>query len=416
MRLTKPRIVILGGGYAGVRVARDVARRQSQTGADIVLINDGPLHIDVTSFYEVATAYLDHESDQSTETIQDSVSMSLSDVLANLPVRLIYQRVERLDAQHRLVVLANKNTLSFDYLIIALGSALATYGVAGVNQYSFNLKTLHDAVGLRHHIVRQFHSARHGANVRRSGKLTFVVVGAGAAGVETAGELMGCIAHECARHNIQPHLPRVVLVEAAARILNSLPERVSQAASVRLRQRGVEILTARTVKKIEADRVIFSDDTSLASETVIWAGGLAAQSLLAEAGLPIKRWGVACDETMRVLGHTNIYVVGDAAVLSQALPATVPVAYSQASLVARNIVHQLQGEPLENYHFKPTGMVITLGGRRALLYLPPRFVSVGWWPWLVKRLVTLRYWSWYVSWPHALIFWLQSHRVHSGND
>jgi NADH:ubiquinone reductase (H+-translocating) len=414
----RKRVVILGAGFAGVRVARDLAR-QNRGQFEIILVNNSPDHTDITSLYEVATAYLSHESQISSERIASSVSVPLEKIFAGQPMWIQVKQVVRLDVHSRLVIFSDKSSISYDILVITLGAALATFGVPGVQEFGFNVKTLADAMSLRHHIVRQFHLALSLSPSEKSTALTFVVVGAGAAGVETAAELAGNVRKQCVKHGLNPKDVRIVMVEAGNRILGALPPHLSDIAAAHLDAQRITLLLNRPVAEITKEGVLFADGEGIKSRTIIWTGGLTIHPILAAAGLPVARWGVECDKTLRVKGFPNIFIAGDSAVVSELpspFPATVPVAYQEAKVVAKNIMRHLNHRPLEVYTHQGAGSLIAIGGKKAIAAIPSHKGFIGFLPWLAKQLVMLRYWSWYLNPFQALAFRWHSFKIQRGND
>ncbi|MEX1997955.1 MAG: FAD-dependent oxidoreductase [Candidatus Andersenbacteria bacterium] len=416
----RQRVLVIGGGYAGVRVARDLARaRRRGVPLEIVLVSNDGFHLETPALYEVATAYLDRESTLSSEQVQATVCVDLAEIFAELPVTIQRKTVSGIETTSRLVTCRDATALSYDLLVVALGAHVATYGVPGVQEFAFGVKTLHEALELRHHIVRHFLMAKKLPPEKTGGLLSFVVVGAGAAGVETAAELAGQVYKLCTKYGVALSCPRVSLVEAGEDILPGVAEPVRKFARTRLQKLGVEIMTHQRVTAVGSDHVVLTDERRLPTNAVIWTGGLVINPILSAAGLPVQRWGVACESSLQVVGHPDIYAAGDCAIpvsIPEKIPATVPVAYTQAKLVASNIVRQLQGKPLVSYRFHSLGALIALGGKRAVATLPGNRGLVGRWPWIIKQFVMLRYWLGYLAWHRALRFWWHRVVAQSYND
>lgn len=416
----KKRVVIIGAGYAGVRVARDLARA-AQGGAplEVMLISDSEYHLETPLLYEVATAYLKGESTQSSEQVQDSVCVPLETIFAGLPIQIRVTRIKNIAAANRMIECSDDTTISYDTLVLAVGAQLATYNIPGVEEYAFSIKTLHESLELRHHIVRQFMMAKDMTGEPLKNLLTFVIVGAGAAGVEAAAELAGHIKRQCQVRGIDPTIPKVILVEAGPDVLKMAPPHLRTYTQQRLTKLGIQVLVQHPITRVATDAVTFANGEHIYTHTVIWTGGLTSHPLLGAAGLPLLQWGVAVTPTLQVVGHPNIFAAGDCGVLppsSGKIPAIVPVAYTQGALVAANIIRQLKGEPLQEYIHKNLGALIATGGKSAVAIFSNQKGWRGVLPWLVKKLVTLRYWSWYVSPRAALSFWWRSMIIHSQND
>ena len=412
------RVVVLGGGYAGVRAARDLARAGAESEVEIELISKSAWHVDLTLMYEVATAYLTSESVASSEIIAASAAVPLAEIFAKLPVKLRISGAERILLKENLIVLSDESTVSYDVLIVALGARLATHGLPGVATNAFSIKELSSALELRHHIVRQFYAAKNLVGAARRQSLTFMVVGAGSAGVEMAAELACHVRHQCSRHRIDPQEISIQLVEAGREILPGISPALQRVAANRLRKLAVVVRLNERVSAIEATAVVFESGETIPTNTAVWTAGLSPHELLVQAGFPVRSWGVVCEPTLQVQGLATVFVAGDAANLQEMKPplkANVPVAYTQGTLVARNVLRLLRNQRLLTYQRPKEVTVITTGGRTAVLQVGQLKLS-GFLPWFLRRLITLRYWLWYLPFIAALRFWFASNRLHGAND
>lgn len=406
----RKRLLILGGGYAGVRVAHDIATSAERAAFDVILISRSADHLEVPSLYEVATGYLPHESTHSSEQVGQGVSAPLTDIFSHQSVGVRIGSVQLIRLADQFVVLNDKTTLSYDYLVVALGAELATYNIPGVMEWAFSVKTLPEALRLRHHIMHC---------LLTQPRVTVVIIGGGATGVETASELAGLIRH--VRHDRQfaATEARIVLAESSPDILRESPAPLRSQVLVRLKKLGIEVMTSRTVERLTETAVFFKDGGTLMSDATVWAGGLRPHEALVRSGLPIRGWGVAVEPTMQVVGHPALFAAGDSAVVNDPavrIPATVPVAYAQGALVARNLRHLYRGEALESFRFSAFGQLVTVGGKMAIFISRRGRGFMGVAPWLAKRFVSLRYWLQYLPFWVALRLWYQGVWRHSFND
>lgn len=411
------RIVIAGGGYAGIRAAYDLASVARQKNLEVIIITPSRLQIEVPSLYEVATVYLEHESTHSSEYACSGIGASLDTIFQGLPITMLYTNIQQILASERLLILEDKQTISFDHLLLSVGTDLATFHIPGVTEYSYNVKTLHDALRLRHHIMHQLFRARTMNVEDQRQALTFVVVGGGSAGVEIASELAGLLKRVCAVRGIRPDIPTILLLEAGPQILKELPPQAQKKALERLQALRVKVMVNHAVSTIEEQHVVLTSGIHLATSTVIWSGGLATHPLLVRSGLPIEKWGVPVEPTLQVRGYPGIFAAGDCAVITtNPLPGIAPVAAQEGAFVAQNILRAVAKQPLQSFHYNNQGHYITVGGRYALALLYNRFLITGWLAWVLKKLVALRYWSRLLSWPAAVQLWWQGVRVQAKND
>ncbi len=411
------RVVILGGSYAGLRVAHAVCRQIAASGGAVVLVSDQPHHLDITSLYEVATARLWRESAFSSELISRGFGVSLEEITAGWPVKVKIGKVDTITTSDRLLLFQDKSSLSYDHLVLAVGAETALYGVPGVAEYAFSIKTLSEALRLRHHITRCLKQAQAAQGLERRALSTFVIVGAGATGVEVASELVGLLRQwRRVDHTLQP---AVVLVEASDQLLREWPPTVQQRVTKRLERLGITVRLRRSVVAVGEREVSLRTGETLATRTVIWAGGLQPAALLVRSHLPTRRWGVRVTDTLQVAGQPTIFAVGDCAIMEGAavpIPATVPVAEAQGALVAQNLWNQMRSRPFQNYQFRRRSQIITLGGKTALFVTPRGWAVIGWWPWLLKHLVLWQYWCRYVSPWRAARLLTQQVTVETQND
>ena len=400
MTTRRPRVVVVGGGFAGLWATRALA----SAAVDVVLVDRGNHHLFQPLLYQVATAGLS----------APDIAAPLRHILRrqrNVEVRMA--TVTGIDADAKRIVLEDGDTLAFDYLLLASGATHAYFGNDHWATHAPGLKTLDDALDLRRKLLLAFERAEAATDpAERDAWLSFAIVGGGPTGVELAGTLA-----EIARHtlrdefrNIDPSSARVRLVEAGPRVLAAFPEDLSVKAKRQLEKLGVEVSTGMPVKDITADGYTLGD-VFVAAKTVVWAAGVAASSLGAMLGVPLDRAGrVQVQPDLSVPGHPDIFVAGDLAALMQAngkpVPGVAPAAKQMGRLVAANIRARLAGKPTSAFAYKDYGNLATIGRMAAVVDLGKlRFSGLlAWWFWLVmhvffligfrNRLVVLLNWWW----------------------
>ena len=362
---------MLGGGFAGSYVARGLGR----SGATIV---------NPTNFM-LYTPLLPEAAGGSVEPRHVTVPLRTMCPHADL----VLGEATSLDPERRLVRVhseAGRFDIAYAELVVALGAVTRMPALPGLREHAIGLKDLTDAIRLRNHVLRQIELAD-AAPESAARRLTFVLAGAGFAGVEVAAELNELVADALRRH---PRLagvqPRWVLVDGAPRILGQTPERLARFAARTLSGRGVEIHTDTRLASVDERGATLSDGRRIETETLVWTAGVAPNPLLAELGLPLDEHGrVPVDETLRVVGSSRIWALGDcAAVPNEATPGdTDPATCQHALRQARRLARNLRSTP-RAYRYRTRGQMATLGSRHGIALvggLPVR----GLLGWLIAR-------------------------------
>jgi NADH dehydrogenase len=310
-------------------------------------------------------------------------------------------------------IITEKTTLPFDYLILAVGSETNFFNHADLQQHSFGLKDLQEAQSIRNHILNQFEKAILETDERlRKAMLTFVIAGGGPTGVEMAGAITELVR---VMHKDYPGLDtkhiQVVLLEAMDRLQAHLTTASSTATINALANKGVQVHLNTLVKSYDGRVIQLSEKQQLPSNTLIWAAGVQAASLVRELSqekLPQNRIKVL--PTLQIPQDERVFLIGDAAYLpdqnGQALPMVAPVAMQQADLAVKNLLRLIQSETLQSFHYKDMGSMATIGRNQAVAELFGLHLR-GWLAWLVwlfvhlmqlvgfrNRLVVLINWAW----------------------
>jgi NADH dehydrogenase len=403
----RPRVVIVGAGFGGLWAARALARSRAQ----VLLLDRNNYHSFLPLLYQVAAAELEPED----------IAFPVRTILRKLPnIQFELAEVEAVDPVARLVKLAGR-VISYDYLILAVGSTTHFFGVPGARQYSFPLKTLEQAVTLRNHILSCFERASQEPDAaRRERILTFAIVGGGPTGVEFGGALS-----ELIHGPLCKDLPRldlrevhVVLLEAMDRLLSGQPEPLATYALRRLAKMGVQVRTQAVVIEITPTALRLKDGTIFPAETVVWTAGVrgAGTAVALDSG-QVRAWGLPAARngqipvlpTLQVRDHPDIYVVGDLARVEEdgkPLPMLAPVATQQATLAARNIERQLAEQDPLTFRYRDRGTMTTIGRNAAVATVAGRAFTgfFAWAIWLIvhilnligfrNRLIVIINWAW----------------------
>ncbi len=394
-----PRVVILGCGFGGLFAARALRKAP----VEVVVVDRTNHHLFQPLLYQVATAGL------AAPAIAEPIRRALA---KQKNATVLFGEAQRVDAAGRKVILENGDELAYDRLILATGATDSYFGHDEWRAHAPGLKTLEDAFEVRKRVLLAFeHAERETDPVRRAAWLTFVVIGAGATGVEMAGMLA-----EIARHTLKgefrrfdPRNARVVLVEAMDRVLPPYTPDLSERARVQLERMGVTVWLGRRITGIDATGVQLGGDR-LEAKTVVWCAGVAASPLGATLGVPLERGGrVIVEPDLSVPGHPEIQVVGDLAVLpahQPPVPGVAPAAKQMGRHAARNLVAGLAGRPTRPFRYRDYGQLATIG-RSSAVAMFGRVHIWGWLAWVAwltahiyfligfrNRLVVLIDWAW----------------------
>jgi NADH:ubiquinone reductase (H+-translocating) len=362
-------VLVLGGGFAGAYVARELGER----GATIVSRENFMLY---------------------TPLLPEAASGTLEPRHCVVPLRnmcrhseLILGSVAALDLEAQTALVEadeGQQTVAWRELVLALGAVPRTLPIPGLSEHGLSFKSLADAINLRNHVLHQLEAADAALDEEeRERRLTFVFVGAGYAGVEALAELSD-LTEDALRY--YPHLQstrrRWVLVDAASRILPEIPPPLGDYAAAELRSRGVEIQVDTTLESVSADGAVLGNGTHIPTNTLVWTAGVAPNPVLREWGLPLDEKGrVQVDELLRVLGQEHVWALGDCARVPNARsgrpdPPTCQHALRQARRLAGNLVG-----PAEPYSYLMLGQVATLGMHKGIAeVLGVRLRGfLGWW-------------------------------------
>ncbi|WP_219416212.1 NAD(P)/FAD-dependent oxidoreductase [Pseudonocardia nigra] len=361
---TVPRVVVVGGGFAGFHAAKALSRRLAGT-AEIVLVNPTDYFLYLPLLPEVAAGILDPRR----------VSISLA---ATLPgVRLVLGEVDAVDLQQRRVSWVGpeggRDESGYDRLVLAVGSVNKLLPIPGVAEHAHGFRGIPEALYLRDHVTRQVElAATTDDPAEREARCTFVVVGAGYTGTEVAAQgplLTDALAR---RHSgLRGQKMRWMLLDLAPRVLPGLDDRLAGTADRVLRERGVEVRTGESVEEATADGVRLTTGEEVAARTLVWCVGVRPDPLVEGIGLETQKGRLVVDECLGVPGHPAVFACGDAAAVpdvtrpGEVTAMTAQHAVRQGKLAGRNVAASLGRGTRAGYRHHDLGFVVELGGRDA---------------------------------------------------
>ena len=383
-RRDRPHVVILGGGFGGTRAARALRTAPVR----VTLIDRTNHHVFQPLLYQVATA-----------------GLAGSDIASPIRWMLRHQRnatvlmsdVSEIDAERRVIRLDDgQEEIAYDYLIAATGARHSYFGHGEWEAHAPGLKSLEDALEIRRRFLLAFELAEKSDDAEERHALqTFVLVGGGPTGVELAG-----VMQEIARamrsdfRRIDTRQTRVILLEGGPRVLPSFPESLSSRAHKDLIELGVEVRVNALVTRVEPEAVWVGEER-IATRTVFWAAGNEASRVGRSLGSRHDRAGrVEVEPDLSVPGHPEVFVVGDLAIVKQdgkQVPGVAPAAMQMGSLAARNIRHDLRGEPRVSFRYRNKGDLATIGRHKAIADFGRFHVTgrLAWWFWLFVHIMYL---------------------------
>ncbi|MFF8194897.1 FAD-dependent oxidoreductase [Streptomyces bobili] len=362
--MSRPRIVIVGAGFAGYRTARTLARA-ARGRAEITLLNPTDYFLYLPLLPQVAAGILEPRR----------VTVSLAGTLPD--VRLVLGEAGRIDLDGRTVHYTGpegeRGSLGYDRLVLAAGSVNKLLPIPGVAEHAHGFRGLPEALYLRDHVTRQVELASSdGEGPLCSARCTFVVVGAGYTGTEVAAQGQLFTDALVRAHPLRKGMrPRWLLLDVAERVLPELDERLSNTAGRVLRERGVDVRMGTSVKEATPDGVLLTDGEFVSTRTLVWCVGVRPDPLAESLGLPMERGRLLVEPTLQVPGRPEVFACGDAAAVPDLekpgayTPMTAQHAWRQGKLAGHNIAASLTGRELRPYRHRDMGFVVDLGGVKA---------------------------------------------------
>ncbi len=420
------RVVIIGGGFGGLRVARGLVG----AAVDVTVVDRANYHLFTPLLYQVASCLL--SPGEIAEPLRKIFRRAAN-------VSVVRGDVHAVDDATREVHLADGRRLPYDRLVLASGSTTNTFGRDDVARQAFELKDLPGALEIRNHVLRCLERAVLAAPKERPALLTFCVVGGGPTGVEMAGafaELVRLVIPLEYRelHRGEVH---VVLLEGTDRVLGTFAPRLGGYARARLERIGVDVRTGVLVERIEEHAVRLSDGSELATDTVIWAAGVRPDDRARPADAPTAPGGrLVVDESLRVVGLDGVFAIGDVAAVRgsggddaravRPLPMVAQPAIQEGRHVANEIRRELTGDEPRPFRYHDLGSMATVGRRAAVAQIGPlrftgfpafvlwAFVHITYLVGFDNRLAVVMRWAWYyVRWERPVRLELRARDRHA---
>jgi NADH dehydrogenase len=379
----KKRVVIIGGGFAGLKLARELAKSSFQ----VVLLDKNNYHQFQPLFYQVATAGLEPSA-------------------ISFPFRKIFQHIDNILFRVAEVkeIVPDKNQLqtsigivNYDYLVIAIGADTNFFGNTKMMEKAIPMKSVSEALTLRNTILQNYEDALTAEDPDvKKGLMNIVVVGAGPTGVEVSGTLAEMKKFVLPKDypELDFNMMQVHLLEGSARVLSTMSDKASEKAKQYLTELGVIVSLNARVKDYDGTQVYLEDGKTIRTNTLVWAAGVTGNKIAGLKPDVIERGNrIRVDQQNKVEGYTNIFAIGDIALMKtedypNGHPQVAQVALQQGELLAKNLKNSLLNKPLKKFKYKDLGSLATVGRNKAVADLP-HIKFQGFFAWIVWMFVHL---------------------------
>ncbi len=372
------KIVIVGGGFGGIRLALDLSRKLAPN-MKITLISNKHHFEYYPRIYRAVTGESPLE-----------ICIPLDDIFLNKNVEIVVDEIQSIDPASMACVGSSGSVYKYNDLVITIGSETAYFGIEGVQERAFGFKSIHEALKLKNHLHKMFEKYSGADKDEMVSGLNVVVVGGGPTGVEFCGELIGYLKKIVAKnHNIDRSFVTVELIEASSRLLPTLPKRVSSRVYKRLHSLGVNIFLNRTVVKEEIAEAL-TKDMSFKSRTLVWTAGSRPHKLYSSIpGITLHKNGkVIVDEHLQAVGVPHVYVAGDGAqTLYSGMAQT---AIYDGVYLAKTLAKIYQGKQPPTYKPKKVAYAVPVGPHWAAVSVGPLQVF-GFLGWVLRQIVDFKF-------------------------
>ena len=354
-------ILVLGGGYAGLKTVRNL---QKQSGDfHITLVDRNDYHYEATELHEVAAG----------SQPKEKILFPIVEVINTNKVTFLQDEVSEIDTAGQTVTLKKNGTLSYDYVVVALGFCSETFGIVGAKENALQMVDIDTAEAIHQHIIRTMQKYR---ETKDKSYLRLLICGAGFTGIELAGAFVDERKEYAEIAGVNPEEIEIICVEAATRILPMFNDELANYGVGLLEKLNVNLMLGSMIKEIKPGEVVYatgqdcSELKSILAETIIWTSGVSGSPIIGKSGFSQRRGRVTVTASLNVLGNENVYVIGDVSAFmdsntNKPFPTTAQIATRMGAHVAINLAHQLKGQKTEDFSYQPQGTVASVGNSHA---------------------------------------------------
>ena len=351
-------ILILGGGYGGLLSALTARKHLNANEAQITLINRYPTHQIITELHRLAGG-----------TIKEgAVALPLNKLLKGKNVNLVVDTVSEIKPDDKKVLTTSGTSYTYDALVVALGSETAFFGIPGLQENSFTLKSAEEANRIRTHVLARLDAYKQSGDKKDA---TIVVGGGGLTGIELVGEFVDKLPEICKEKGIDFDDIKLYVVEAGPNILPIFPQELIDRAVASLEKRGVEVITGVAITEATKDTVALKDGRVLESNTIIWTGGVQGHPVVANSGIEVNRGRASVTDFLQSTSHPEVFLAGDCAVVipgegARPYPPTAQLAWQMGETVGANLAVFFKGGKMEKFEPVFSGTLGSLGRKDAV--------------------------------------------------
>ncbi|KAB2337267.1 NAD(P)/FAD-dependent oxidoreductase [Cytobacillus depressus] len=379
-------IVIIGAGYGGVLSALTVRKYLNSDEAYVTVVNQYPTHQIITELHRLAGGTISEKA----------ISMPLEKLFKGKDINVKIAKVESFSVDQKTVALDDGSTLTYDALVVSLGSKTGYFGIPGLEENSMVLKSVDDANKIFNHIVDRI---KEYSKTKNEADATIVIGGGGLTGVELVGEIVDNMPKIAKSYGVNPKDLKIKLVEAGPKILPVLPDHLIERATTSLEGRGVEFLTGLPVTNVNGNVIDLKDGTQITANTFVWTGGVQALPIVEQSGLACDRGRATVNEFLQSSSHPDVFVAGDSAVAfpeegGRPYAPTAQNAWQMGELVGYNLFAYFQDKDFEKFAPVNSGTLASLGRKDAVATIGANETSLKGLPAsLMKEASNVRYYT-----------------------
>ncbi|WP_413300633.1 NAD(P)/FAD-dependent oxidoreductase [Bacillus sp. 1P10SD] len=355
--MKRPKIVILGAGYGGIITSRKLEKLLKSGEADVTLINKHDYHYITTQLHKTGVG----------TAADKQIAMFIPELID--PAKTFFKKgtVSSIDINTQEVYLEGGDTVEYDYLLISLGFEVETFGIPGIKEHAFEIRSFRSSKAIYNQIIKQLNLYKGDLDPAR---LTFVVAGGGFTGVEMLGELAEGLPKLCKQYEVPFEKVKIVAIEAAPSVIPFFPKESIEYTTEVLEKHNVELLTGMKIFECTPEKVYLENGMEIPTKTLIWSCGVKGNTIIQRCGLPMLKGKLPVDRYLRVENMKNIFSIGDCSIFMKdeksSLPPTAQVALQQADVCAKNIVSTIRGSELKAFEYHHKGSVASIGNWAAV--------------------------------------------------